>query len=175
MVVTTTSVSKKDINVPVIDNNDNISMRDVIGNQSDSHTGTTLMGRLNLLDEHNHSISMCYPTLGVGVAVPTHGDPWTLGVATEIIPASTITNDYDVHYVSVEALDDNAVYELRIFHGAGTTAAGCVRFTKNANLDATSNVPMLTTLIPANNNLSAQLASSVGASSATISVSYHEY
>lgn len=145
------------------------------GTYGDSHSASTMNARIKTLTEHIHGESKCYPTLGAGIALATHADPWTLGTITEIVPASTITSDYDIHFLSIESLDDNGVYELHLFHGAGDTAAGCVRFTKNANQDATTNIPLVTVLVPANDRLRAQLASSVGNSNATVAVSYHEY
>ncbi len=94
------------------------------------------------------------------------------GDATEIV-RSVIPEDFDIHHVSVEALDDNTVYELVLYDDG--TEIGRVRFTKNANLDAIMNMPMQTPIISAESVITAKLASATGSSSATITLFYHVY
>lgn len=94
------------------------------------------------------------------------------GDATEVV-RSVIPNDFDIHHVSIEALDDNTVYELTLYDD-GVECGKC-RFTKNANLDAVMNIPIQTPIIAAESVITAKLASAAGSSSATISLFYHIY
>ena len=126
------------------------------------------------IEEHNHQVGRTYPTLANGVTV-TAGAAWTLGAFVEIVPASTITSEFDIHYISVESLSANEVYELHLFYGAGDTFAGAVRFVKNAAVDAIVNAPFMTPLIPANSRIRAKIATAGGGDTADISVFYHEY
>lgn len=133
--------------------------------------------KLHHIEEHNHSPSLCYPTLvdGVPVTAGAAGPPWVLGAFTEIVPALAIGDEFDIHFISIEDLDDVTVYELHLYYGAGDTFCGSVRFTKTANLEGTQNVNFMTPLIPADSRIRAKLASDAGGSIATISIMYHTY
>ncbi len=132
---------------------------------------------LHYADEHFHSVCDVYPSLvpGIDVTAGAAGPPWVLGAFTEIVPASAITNEFDIHYVSVEGMDTNDVYELHLFWGAGDTLAGKRRFTKTAVMDGVQNVPFQTKVIPANSRIRAKLASAAGGSIARISIGHHPY
>jgi len=158
---------------PPVDSTRNSDFRDVIGNKNDTHDGTSLMAEVHTIEENIHTASLVYPTLAAGEAVATAAGAWTLGNFVEIVPASTIGSDFDIHHVSVEALDDNTVYELVLY--AVEVEIGRVRFTKNANLDAVVNVPMQTAIIAADSQIQAKCASASGSSVATISIFYHVY
>ncbi len=165
-------------NIPSADSADNNHMSDVIGNKSDTHSGTSLKAMAHTVDEHFHKESNAYPTLadGVTVTAETAGTTWTLGAFVQIVPASTITSDFDIHYVSIEDLSANTVYELHLFQGAGDDFIGCVRFTKNANQDGTMNVPFQTPIIPANSRIRAKVATTDdNGETIDISIFYHTY
>jgi hypothetical protein len=166
----------QDITVPSQDSAANSIWGDVIGNKTDTHSGDSIYALEKLLTEHIHSPSKVYPTLASGVTV-TAGAAWTLGSFVEIVPASTITSDFDIHFISIEAISANDVYELVLYKGAlaSEIEIGRVRFTKNANLDSVFNTPIQTGLIAANERISAKIASSVGSNNATISIFYHTY
>ncbi len=88
--------------------------------------------------------------------------------AQDVIP-----NDFDIHHISVEDLDDNTVYELVLYDDG--VECGRVRFTKNANLDAIMNMPMQTLVLATESVITAKVASAAGSSVATISLFYHIY
>lgn len=165
-----------DVSVPSQDSADNTNWGDVIGNKTDTHDGDSIAARTETLLDHVHHQSYVYPTLANGVTI-TGGAAWTLGNFTEIVPASTITSDFDIHHVSIEAISANDVYELVLYKGAlaSEVEIGRVRFTKNAALDATLNVPMQTPIVDANERISAKIASATGSDTATISLFYHIY
>ena len=159
--------------VPAVDSAANTRMSDVIGNKTDTHDGDSIMADTHTVNEHIHTACNVYPTIAGGVAVATNAAAWTLGDFVEIVPVNTIDTDFDIHHICVEALDDNGVYEIVLY--AVEVEIGRVRVTKNANLDATMNIPFQDVIIPANTQIQAKAASSVGSSVATISLFYHIY
>ena len=159
--------------VPGVNSAANSESRDVIGNKDDDHDGNSILADVHTVLEHIHTASKVYPTLVAGVAVAGAAGAWGLGSFVEIVPNAGIGSAFDIHYISVEALDDNAVYELVIY--AVETEIGRVRFTKNANQDGIANVPFITAIIPGGTQIQAKLASSTGNSVATISIFYHTY
>lgn len=129
------------------------------------------------IEEHLHSVAKVYPTQAAGVNVVA-GAAWALSAAiVEVIPASTITSPFDIHFVSVEGLSDNGVYELVLYSGgAGSEVEiGRTRFTKNAVQDGTVNAPMITPVQAANARIGCALACSADGADATFSLMYHCY
>ncbi len=159
--------------VPAADSADNLGIADVVGNKDDTHAGTSLMSHAESIDEHVHTQSLTHPTLADGELVESDGVAWTLGAFKEIAAVNAIATDFGIHWVSVEALTANDVYELWLY--AVEVFIGRVRFTKNANLDATMNVPFQCAIIAANTQIQAKLASGTGGSDARISLFYHVY
>lgn len=145
------------------------------GRVTDNHNVASIYGRVEALFEHVHSASYCYPTLAVGVNIPGGVGAWQLGAITEVVPAATILSDFDIHFINIEVLSANDVYELVLYYGAADTYAGRCRFTRVAVLESANGVPMMTPIIPASSRIRAQLASASGGDNVTISVSYHVY
>ena len=161
--------------VPAVDSADNIETRDVIGNKSDSHSGTSLMALAHTGEEHAHAVSKVYPTLAAGVQVDTDASAWTLGAFTEIVPANTITDDFDIHAIDVEDISANGTFELVLYYGASDTEAGRIRFVRTTVQSATLNTVIQTPIIPANSRIRAKVASAAGGQNVTISLRYHTY
>lgn len=166
--------------VPSINSSDNSSPTDVIGNKNDTHEGDSIYAHCHTIEEHFHKASKVYPTLANGVTVSTDGGVWTLGAFVEIVPLNTITDDFDIHYVSIENINANGVFELVLYSNAdgipgNEVEIGRVRFTRNAIQSATLNVPMQTRIIDANSQIKAKLASDSGGDNAVISLFYHIY
>jgi hypothetical protein len=128
----------------------------------------------HILEDHIHKACGVFPTLAAGEAV-TGGAQYVLGAYAEIVPTATIGSPFDIHYISIEALDTNAVYEIVLY--AITTEVGRVRVTKNAVQDGTMNIPFQCPILPAGTQIQAKLADSDagGGSIATISIFYHTY
>jgi len=161
--------------VPAADTADNSTTRDVVGNKTDTSAGNSLYAHSEVLLDHVHSASEVFPTLANGIAV-TGGASWVLGVfSADLIGAGVVTDPFDIHHISVENLDTNAVYELVIYYGAGDTEAGRVRFTKNAVQDGTVNAPFQCVIIPGGSRVRAKIADSAGSSIATIALMVHRY
>lgn len=142
-----------------------------------SSPGGKILEHLAILLDHAHKPSKVYPTLAAGVTLPASGVAWTLGAITEVVPASTITAQFDIHDVVVEGLSANAVYEIVLYKGGSGAEVeiGRVRCVKSAAQDGALSIPFMCELQDANERISAAVADSVGTSTATISVHYHEY
>jgi len=160
--------------VPAANSADNVTTADVVGNKSDGHSGTPLVAITHTLEEHAHAISKVYPTLAGGVTA-TAGASWVLGSLVEVVPASTITDDFDIHAIDVEDISANDTYELVLYQGAGDTEVGRIRFVRTAVQSATQNTIIQTPIVPANARIRAAVASAAGSNDVTISLRYHTY
>jgi len=131
--------------------------------------------KLHVIEEHLHSSSCVYPTLAAGVSVLS-GAIWTLGNFVELIPINTIVKDFDIHFLVVESVTDDEVFEL-VFYNA-TTEISRVRWASDAAAGGTViSVPVQTLMQIQlkNSQIQCKLASSGATETAVISVIYHEY
>ena len=131
--------------------------------------------RLHTIAEHLHGTSKVYPTLAAGVDVLS-GIAWTLGNFVEIIPANTITSPFDIHWLILENVTDDEVYEM-VFYAVEVEIAR-IRVGVQPGVGNTvvlSPVPVQMEIQLANTQIQAKLASSGAAETATISVAYHTY
>ena len=162
---------------PVVDNAANATMNDVIGNKSDTHNGTSIKAMSHTIDEHFHNEQLVYPTLADGITLTSHANDWTLGTITQIVPATTIGDDFDIHEVVIEDVNTaDKAYELVLYSGAGDTEVGRVRFAAGATRGGVPNVIMQTPIIAADSRIRAALAIQDGGSkTAAISIRYHTY
>jgi hypothetical protein len=174
-----------DTTVPTANTASNGTTRDVVGNKNDTSAGTSLVAKLlqvledtEILLDHIHKEQKVYPTLADGVTVTGGEAAWTLGDYAVVVPASTITSAFDIHWVNIEATSVADEYELVLYSGSdgNEVEIGRCRFTRTSNLDAVNGVPMQTPVTVANAQIKAKLASDTGGSdTATISVCYHVY
>ncbi len=148
-----------------------------VGDNDDNHDGASLFGRLRELIEHVHTAQKVYPTLADGVTLTTAAGDWALGTITEIIPADTITTEFDIHKVLVEDVNtQDKTYELVLYYGAGDIECVRVRFAATSNKGGVPAQFAMTPLIPANSRIRGQLAIEDGASKTIkFSLRYHEY
>lgn len=151
-----------------------------IGNkETDTYSSDTIYGKAKAMSLHTHSQCKVYPTLANGVTVTGHADAWTLGSKIEIVPASTITDHFDIHWIIIEAVSANDTYELVLYKGAISSEIeiGRIRFIKSTTAGAgVVSVPFQMEIVDGDTRISASLASSGGGSdTATISLGYHEY
>lgn len=116
-----------------------------------------------------------YPTGAGGVAVTANAAAWTLGAAAAIVAASTITSDFQIVSVVLEAVTGGAIYQLTLYDDG----VACLdkRFTV---LGAPGNqilytLDVSTDKILANSAITAKLqTSSSNADDCTISIEYQE-
>ena len=165
------------LTVPAQDAVANINVVDVVGNKTDTHDGTSLRAFAHTVNEHFHNPQEVYPTLADGITLTTAAGDWALGALTQIVPASTIGDDFDIHEVVIEDVNtQDKTYELVLYSGAGDAEIGRTRFSSAANKGGVPNVTVQTPIIAADSRIRAQLAIQDGGSkTALISIRYHIY
>jgi hypothetical protein len=169
---------KAGMNVPSADSAANLLIRDVIGNKTDDHLGDSVYSLLKTINEHMHSAVKCYPTLANGVSVITGLTPWALGNYAVVVPANTITQDFDIHHINVSSFGATDTCELVLYSGAdgAEVEIGRVRFTRLSNIGAPPHIPFQTSVIAANSQIKAKVANQSGSgSTAVMSILYHNY
>jgi hypothetical protein len=130
------------------------------------------------LYENAYHETQVYPTLAGGVAVASANANWTYGAYVEIVPAATITTQFQVRSVVIENVDKNDVFQLQLYRGATDNLIATMRFVVAGGF--WGNNP---TLIPsedcdANERIRARIACAAGAGAvgtATISITYQEH
>jgi len=136
----------------------------------------TTFDKVEILEEHMHSLACVYPTLAAGVLVESDAVSWTLGGFVEIIPANTIGEDFDVHWMNIEGATVADVYELVIY--AAEVEISRKRFTVSVvvgNKTALPPVSIQMQIQPKNTQIQTKVASAIGGSDVTISFEYHTY
>jgi len=164
---------------PAADGTDNILMRDVIGNRTDGHATTTLKGDHHMFHDHFHHVAKVIPS-GTAAAQVTCGDAqaWDLGEFAVIAATNAIDDDFDVHFINVEAMSANATYELVLYSGADASEVevGRIRFVKTAGQTKAEGIPFGTPMIAVNTQIKAKVMSSSGnADTIDITIHYHDY
>lgn len=165
--------------VPAVDSAANLTMRHVIGNKSDTHDGNSLASFAHTTDEHQHSVGEVIPSGQAGVTL-TAGDanPWTLGGFEVVAATNAITDEFDIHFVVVEAMSANATYEIVLYSGADASEVEIARFriVRVTNQVKSAMIPIQTLIITANTQIKAKVMSSTGnLDTTTISLQYHTY
>ena len=138
----------------------------------------TIFDKVEILEEHMHSKARVYPSLVVGIDVlaGAAGPPWVLGNFVELIAADVITKDFDIHWLIIEGVTDNGIYEL-VFYNVETEISR-IRFSAEAGVGGSvsfSPIPIQMNIQAKNSQIQCKLACSAGAETATISVIYHTY
>ena len=116
-----------------------------------------------------------YPTGDAGVTVTANAAAWTLGSYAEIVAASTITNDFQITGVGINAVSGAGVHQLTLY--AGTDVVADVRYPVLGTPASQVLYPLTvsTTKIDANTQIQAKLqTSSTNADTVTISIEYQE-
>jgi len=159
--------------VPTQDVATNLQMRDVIGNKTDTHDGTSIMSFLDRLDEHIHSEQKVYPTGAAPVTATSGVGAWTLGSYAEIVPVNTITTQFDLRWIVISEPSGNEDYELVLY--AATTEIARIPFTRVAVFDQSVNLPLQTPILPANTQIQAKIMDGTGSLTAKVKLLYHIY
>jgi len=136
---------------------------------------TTTWDKAEIIEEHMHNVQCVYPTLAAVTATGAAG-AWALGNFAEIVPASTITEDFDVHWINIEDVSATGSYEIVLY--VETTEICRTRFHVTGT-PANVIIPPLrvqTPILQANSQVQAKVASdSGGADTCDISIEYHVY
>ena len=153
--------------------------RQIVGNLSDGHSDATLYGYAKQTSEHNHGVTKALPLLAGGVLLTKAGGAWAaFGTPTEIIAASAIGSDFDIHWAQVAAMSANGEYMIALYQGAGgsETLIAEIPITRNAVQSQEGSVQIVTPLMSANARISGAISSgNVAADTLIIKVSYHTY
>lgn len=120
----------------------------------------TSADRIHIISEHIHAVQYVYPNLASAVTLTATNDAttWTLGTLVEVVPASTITSVFDIHYIDVSSASANTTYQIRLYYGAGDTECANAVFVKTSNFDPVVPTSIMTPLIPANSRIRAAVA-----------------
>lgn len=137
---------------------------------------TTIWDKVEVIEEHIHKEQKVYPTLAAGVTITSSASADTLGNYAEIVPINTITEDFDIHFVNIEAVSAAATYELVLY--VETTEIARLRFTAvgTPNNFTFPFRPLTCPVLAKNSQIQAKLSSdNAVADTATISIEYHLY
>ena len=173
----------ENFNVTEVDNiGVNTLFKDVIGNKSD----TNLSGPGNdslygiaayMAYYHVHAPSIIYPRDAAPVTITSGVGAWVEGTKVEIIPADTITDPFDIHFVNLGAISENDNYVLKLYSGAALAEVfwGEVSFSRDTNQMRAAYVPIQGGPVDANIRISASLLSSIGSNTVDIKLYTHSY
>ncbi len=129
-----------------------------------------------LVEEHIHSMQKVAPTGAQGILLTSGVGAYTLGAFSgDIIAAGAETEPFDLHGVDIEAPSANAEYEIVFYFGAADTECGRVTFTRTNAITVSRSTMLMTHILPAGSRVRAKMRDSVGASSCTVKVWYHNY
>ena len=172
--------------VPSANSTDNAQVRDVIWNKTDNSFSNNLnTDEISLMwynkawYYHIHSPAQLYPVLDDPITVTASANAWTdYGSWVEIIPANTITNTFDIHWVDIYDISANGNYVLQLWAWASGSEVviWTVWFGRNAVQSQEWNVPIQIPPQPANNRIAARLSSSnANDDTCDVKLYYHEY
>jgi hypothetical protein len=157
--------------VPSADSVNNLQMRDVIGNKNDSADHVSIIGRLEYLFAAFTELQSIYPNLAEGVEVIVANGEWAaLPSPTQIIPASTITNQFII--IGVDVIDALGAFHLRLYTGAALSE---VELTNVVGVNGSQSFLPCYALVDANERISCSITDSVaGADTYGVKIIYKE-
>lgn len=161
--------------VPIADSADNAVIADMIGVKNDTHSGTSLIARTRLLNEHVHSAQKVWRTETVPITLTSGSGSWTLGSFATVVVAGQITDDFDIHWAIISNPNTNEDYEIAFYYGDTDISCGRLCFTRSNNFVNSISVPLQTPVILANSRIRAKMADGSGDSVAKMKILYHTY
>lgn len=165
-----------DLSVPAADSAENVTVLDVIGNKLDTHDSNSLYARVDELYDQFQQERLVYPTLAAGATIVSNAVAWTYGNYGLIVPINTITNDFHILNVSIESCNVAAgVFQLELYKGAADDIITAVRFAMAGGFWGNMVYLIGSEEVEANAQVRARLASSVGATTITVSIVYFEH
>lgn len=143
-------------------------------------TKKTIGDHVYNIEEHIHAPDQCYPTLGAGQAVADGGAAWAEAVnPTQIIPAGTITQSFDVHFINVEGATAQGVFEISLWAGPNPgvlIARRRITIVQNVgNIIGLISYPTMTEVQNPGTRISGKVADNTGGITLTLSLQYHTY
>ena len=158
-------------NVPAANASANTTMAEVLGNKNDTHLASSVVGLSRLMDDHMHKSQFVYPKNAAAVSVVAGTAANQLGAFTEIVPVSTITGLFDLHWIQYSDASAKDEYYFKFYVGA--SGAESLLFedtsTKEANQASTSDSKVQHIPIAANSRITVK-ASTVGGGNDTVKI-----
>ena len=155
------------------------SRETTIGDSLDGHSDPTIFGRVRMLEEHVHNANLVIPSLAAGISLASKNIAWTLSDNfTVVVATNAITEDFDFHWLNIEDMSANGVYELWLYGGADASEVlfAKKRATRETNKAARAGFGMISPLLLANTQIKAKLATSNAvADTMTFTLEYHVY
>jgi hypothetical protein len=133
---------------------------------------------LHILSEHFHSVMKCYPVAADPVTITGGAGVWAEGAKVEIVPASTIDDEFDIHFVSISDISAADNYEFILYAGGVGSEVEIARvpFTRGSVQVDSTQLKITTPLIFADERISGALATSGGGSdTCDVKLGYHTY
>ena len=173
-----------------VNSTDNVTMADVVGRKDDTQAGDSLAGRSYAVYQHLHSPSWVRPTLSDPVDCQAGAGAWTIGAPQlVIVPDHTgldpdaIHRPFDIHWVNVETVSTNTIFELVIYYdlftggvSQGQVEWGRCRASRPAVQAAAPHCPVQSPILPAGTAIYVAAASQSAASpTASVSLEGHTY
>lgn len=124
---------------------------------------------------HVHGASFLYPDKADPITLTSSAASWSeTGTIVEVIPASGIVKDFDLHWCSVSDISAELYGVVDIFKGgAGSEEkVGSIEVVRSAALSREGAMPVQIPQIPANTRISCRFSDST-ASSRTIKVKFY--
>jgi len=145
---------------------------DSIGSKNDfvtvpySFGVNSILAHLNTAYYHIHGESFVYPDLAQGIRLTSGSSSWAdPGSFTTIIPEDTLTtSQFDLHWVDIYELSDNAEYEIKFYSGASGIESfiGSAITQRNSNFNREGQQPLQIPQQVSGSRISAKLFSDNG-------------
>lgn len=158
-----------DFALVVKNSSDNKTINDVIGNKEDYiivpyiENTNSILAYLQTGYYHVHGASFIYPDKANPVTLTANAASWNItGDIIEIIPANTITKNFDLHWASITDISGNLYGIIDLFAGAEgeEVLIGSVDCTRTSNFSQEGNKPVQVPQQTANTRISARLSTS---------------
>jgi hypothetical protein len=137
-----------------------------------------LQALLHVIEQHVHAVDKVYPVAAdpVTLTADSSATGWLEGAKTEVVPASTITEAFDITgmWVTADTADD---YEIVIYVGAAGSEIEIARvaYTQTSATNS-SHIPCSTPICAADERISASVVSaSNGGEEVYLKLQYHEH
>lgn len=150
----------------------------VLGFVNSSYLNNNIWGYSQRNEKHSHSIGYCYPNLATGILVTCGSGAWQLGNFIEIIPANTIDDYFDIHWLHGYSASVTDSYQINLYQGieGNETLISEVPFIREATQAGVSPNKIITPLLQPNTRITAKGASlSGGNDTIRVKLQYHKY
>lgn len=121
----------------------------------------TASDKIQILEEHEHSIQRVWPAAADSISLIATETPWEHGAIAEIIEAGVEARPFDIRGVSLSGFSVNAEYEVTIYSGppGSEQTVGSAPAARDAVQSQNGNTTMMTPIIPSGTRVSASVAS----------------